>query len=115
MSKGPAFGAEDRFVPGDWNITCSMCGSKLKFGEAVRNWQGAWRHQHCDEPRHPQDFVQSLPVPEMAIPVVQIMGEGQINVCTFNGLSAIPGYALPGCSIPGRTMIDPLSPPTQLG
>jgi len=66
-----ARGPEDRFVPGDWNIYCSICDTKLKFGEAVRNWQGMWRHVKCNEERPPQDFVHSINSREMTIPVAQ--------------------------------------------
>jgi|SRR5580700_2847295 hypothetical protein len=110
-----ARGPYDYYRPGDWNIICSICGTKLKFGDAVQNWQGQWRHVRCNEERPPQDFVHSINSREMAIPVVQKMGEIDVQICTFNGISAIPGYALPGCSIPGRTIIDPLNPPTELG
>lgn len=106
---------EDYFAPGDWNILCSMCGQKMKFSEAVQNWQGQWRHPRCNEPRHPQDFVHSINSPEMTIPVSQKMGEIDVQICTFNGISGIVGYAIAGCSIVGRTVIDPLNPPSQLG
>lgn len=100
-------GPEDRFVPGDWNIECSMCGQKLKAGDAVRNWQGMWRHVRCNEPRHPQDFVHALDMKEMAVPFVQKTGDIDVQICTLNSRSAIPGYAIPGCAIPGRTFIEP--------
>jgi hypothetical protein len=38
-----------------------MCGRKMKSSEAVKNWQGMWRHQRCNEPRQTQDFVRALP------------------------------------------------------
>lgn len=107
MGSPPVRTADDQFVPGDWNINCSMCGLKMKAGDAVQNWQGTWRHIRCDEPRHPQDFVHSIGGPEMVIPFAQKLTEFDINICTFNGLSAIAGYAIAGCSIAGRTLIDP--------
>ncbi|MGI0134351.1 MAG: hypothetical protein ACREBW_05280 [Candidatus Micrarchaeaceae archaeon] len=55
--KGPA----DYLELGTWNIVCSMCGKKLKASDAVRNWQGMWRHPRCNEPRQPQDFVRGIP------------------------------------------------------
>lgn len=67
----PGQNAEDYWVPGTWNIICSICGTKLKFSEAVQNWQGMWRHPKCDEPRHPQDFVHAINSQEMAIPFPQ--------------------------------------------
>jgi len=110
MGSPPSRGPEDYFSAGDWNLYCSICGSKMKMSGAVRNWQGMWRHPWCNEPRPEQDFVHSINSREMAIPVAQKMGEIDVQICTFNGLSAIPGYALPGCSIPGRTLITPPFP-----
>lgn len=109
MGSPPVRTKEDKFVPGDWNIDCSMCGFKMKFGDAVMNWQGMWRHVRCNEPRHPQDFVHSTSSQEMTIPVAQKLSETDEKICTFNGISAIPGYAIPGCSIPGRTIIEPVT------
>lgn len=57
----PERGPADHFVLGDWNVTCSMCGRKLKASEAVKNWQGMYRHPKCNEPRNPQDFVRGVP------------------------------------------------------
>lgn len=116
MGSPPSRGPKDYFAPGDWNVICSICGTKGKMSQMVQNWQGAWRHPHCDEPRHPQDFVHSLNLQgEMAVPVVQKMGEADVQICTFNGRSAIVGYAMAGCAIVGRTFIDPLNPPITLG
>ena len=115
MGSRPGPGPQDYFKPGDWNIICSICGTKLKFGEAVQNWQGQWRHVRCNEPRPAQDFVHSINSPEMAIPVPQKMGEIDIQICTFNGRSGLAGYAAAGCAIIGRTTVDPLNPPTLLG
>lgn len=80
MGSPPARGAADYWSAGDWNIICSVCGTKLKFSQAVRNWQGMWRHPKCNEPRHPQDFVHARNAQEMAIPYPQYPGEIDINV-----------------------------------
>jgi hypothetical protein len=69
------------------------------------NWQGTWRHVRCNEPRPAQDFVHAIDQPEMQIPYSQKMAEFDIQICTMNGISAIPGYAIAGCSIPGRTIV----------
>src|ERR1700719_2467689 len=99
-------GEADYFSPGDWNIICSICGSKMKFSQAVQNWQGQYRHPHCNEPRHPQDFVQAIKSSEMAIPVPQNMGEIDILICTLNGTSAVSGLAVAGCMVAGNSNAD---------
>lgn len=103
---GPFRGPKDYFAPGDWNVICSMCGMKGKASEMVKNWQGAWRHPRCNEPRQPQDFVMPLPTREMAVPFSQPDNDTDLQICTLNGISAIPGVAIPGCSIPGNANWD---------
>lgn len=102
----PTRGPEDYFQPGDWNLICSMCGTKGKMSQMVQNWQGMWRHVRCNEPRHPQDFVHALNSQEMVVPVVQKMGEGDVLFCALNDISAVPGVALPGCMLPGNPNWD---------
>lgn len=99
--KGPA----DHLELGDWNATCSMCGAKAKASTLVKNWQGFYRHPWHNEPRHPQDFVRGVK-DHQTVPWAQPPSDIDIQICTFNGLSAIPGYAMPGCSIPGRSVIS---------
>ena len=99
-------GRADYYAPGDWNIACSMCGRKRKASMMVKNWQGMWRCPEHNEPRHPQDFVKAIP-DNMSVPFAQIETDIDIEICTFNGQSAIPGAAIPGCMIPGRSTWDP--------
>jgi len=106
MAKGRA----DFLRLGDWNAACSMCGRKRKASEMVKNWQGYWRCPEHNEPRQPQDFVKGeadIQTPPWTQPETDI----NIEICTYNGLSAIPGYAIPGCSIPGRTLLVLDDPP----
>jgi hypothetical protein len=109
-------GKADLLVVGDWNAACSICGRKRKASELVQNWQGFWRCPEHNEPRQPQDFVRGIPdiqTPPWAQPEEDI----NILVCGFNDLSAIPGFAIPGCSTPGRKNLLPVEfappiPPT---
>jgi len=100
-------GKADYFEKGDWNARCSMCGAKFKASQLVRNWQGKWRCPDCNEPRQPQDFVRG--VQDVQTPAwVQPDEDINLTVCTYNGCSAIPGWAVPGCMIPGRTAVQPV-------
>jgi hypothetical protein len=102
--KGPA----DFLELGDYNARCSMCGAKEKASKMVKNWQGLWRHPRCNEPRQPQDFVRGLQDIQTP-PWVQTDEDVNEMVCTLNGSSAVPGWAVPGCSIPGRRYTVPVS------
>jgi hypothetical protein len=100
-------GRADYLLVGDWNAVCSMCGRKRKASTMVKNWQGLWRCPEHNEPRQPQDFVrgvQDIETPPWAQPQTDI----DLQVCTYNGCSGIPGWAMPGCSVPGRTAIQPV-------
>jgi hypothetical protein len=101
-------GENDYYAPGDWNVACSMCGRKMKASQMVKNWQGMYRCVKCNEPRHPQDFVRAVQDVQ-TVPFSQHQLEDDIPLCTYNGQSAWPGYAIPGCSMPGRTQLNDMS------
>jgi hypothetical protein len=82
-----------------------MCGRKRKASTLERNWQGLYRCPEHNEPRQPQDFVRAIP--DIVTPSwVQDETDINIQICTFNGISAIPGLAIPGCSMPGNNVFD---------
>lgn len=94
-------GSADYLKLGDFNVRCSMCLKKLKASQAVKNWQGLWRCPEHNEPRHPQDFVRSIP-DNSSTPFVQNPAADFVEVCDYQGVSSIPGYAMPGCSLPNN-------------
>lgn len=102
---GFRLGRADYLEDGDWNAVCSMCGRKRKASTLVRNWQGMWRCEVHNEPRHSQDFVRGVPDVQTP-PWAQRPADHFVEVCTPNGRTALPGFAMPGCAIPG--LIDPL-------
>lgn len=104
----PAKGRADFWEPGDWNAACSMCGRKRKASQMIRNWQGLYRCPEHNEPRQPQDFVRGLQDVQ-TVPWAQPQTDIDVEICTVNGVSAIPGYAMPGCMIPGLSYIMPES------
>jgi len=50
-----------RFVPGQWNAVCDVCGQKWKSSSIKKRWDGLMVCPHDYEPRHPQDFLRSVP------------------------------------------------------
>lgn len=92
-----------RYKEGDWNATCSMCGGDFKASELIQHWQGMFRCRRCWEPRHPQDFVRAGR-PEKSVPWIQNPPDVDItDICTLEGRTAVPGYAIPICSLPSFT------------
>lgn len=98
-------GEADYLVLGDYNASCSMCGKKMKASQLVKNWQGFYRCPSHNEPRQPQDFVRGVS-DTMGVPWSQPSTDIDLAFCTLNGQSAIPGYGLPGCMIPGNSVFD---------
>lgn len=91
------------YKPGSWNVICDVCGVQYKAEELRRRWDGLMVCKHDFEVRHPQDFIRAVPdnqtVPWVRPESTDVFIE---HFCTVNGLTAIPGYARPGCAIPSR-------------
>lgn len=50
-----------RFLSGQWNAICDVCGQKYKSGQMKKRWDGLMVCPNDWEPRHPQDFLRSVP------------------------------------------------------
>ena len=47
------------YKAGEWNVTCDVCGKKIKAGEAKHRWDGFVVCPSDFEYRHEQDFVRA--------------------------------------------------------
>jgi hypothetical protein len=101
----PMRGKADYLEIGDFNAVCSMCGRKFKASNMVRNWQGLWRCPTHNEPRQTQDYVRGIK-DIITPPWTQPPISDDIQICTYNGLSAIAGVGIAGCMIAGRSTWD---------
>lgn len=100
-------GEADYLALGDWNTICFRCGSKFKASVMRKNWQGYWTCTRCWEPRHPQDFatgIKEVTTPPWTQPP-NADKFALASTCVPNDRTAVPGYAMPGCVIPG--FLDP--------
>jgi hypothetical protein len=110
-SQGGPGGQADHLALGDYNAVCSMCGRKRKASQMVKNWQGQYRCPWHNEIRQPQDFTRNIKDIQ-TVPWAQPEEILFVAVCDLYGISALPGYAIPGCSLPGNDAIPPTpSPP----
>jgi hypothetical protein len=100
LGSGPGF----RAVEGDWNAVCFQCGRTFKASEMRKHWKGYWVCTKHWEAREAQDFVRGIPDLQ-APPWVQPPATYGPYMCTPNGLSAVPDFAMPDCAVP-----DYLSP-----
>lgn len=98
---GFRLGRADYYEEGDWNAICSMCGRKRKASTLVKNWQGMWRCEIHNEPRHSQDFVRGVPDVQTP-PWAQRPADRFIAIgCTPVTQSALAGIGVSGCAKAG--------------
>ena len=52
------------YIPGDHWVICDRCGFKVRRHRCRKTWDNLLVCSECWEPRHPQDFVKSIPNPQ---------------------------------------------------
>jgi len=104
-------GRADYFAMGDHNAICYECGRKRKASTMVRHWTGYWVCPQHWEPRQPQDFVRNV-LDNQTPPWTQPPSDTFRLYCSFNGVTALPSYAIAGCAIAGY--ISPMFDPSHL-
>ena len=94
------------YKEGSWNLSCDWCGEKIKASDARKTWDGFYVCPEHWEPRQPLDFLKGIK-DNQNVPFSRPQPPDNFitQLCTINGLSAVPNLAVPGCSIPGRTVI----------
>jgi hypothetical protein len=96
----------DFYKSGNWNFFCDLCGRKQKSARAMFTWNGLYVCKHHKEIRNPQDFLRGVKddqtVPWSRPEATDIF----LPVCTPQSNSAIPGYAVPGCSLSGNDSVQ---------
>ena len=97
--------SKNRYVSGQWNVICDVCGKKIKAGEAKHRWDGFIVCPSDFEQRHSQDFVRArqdkISVP-FTRPIPTLIFTDNNPQCTLEGQQAIPSWAIPGCMVPGK-------------
>jgi hypothetical protein len=51
----------NKFKKGDWNALCPVCGFQFKASQLRKRWDGVMVCRKDWEPRHPQDFLKTIP------------------------------------------------------
>lgn len=87
---------------GDWNAICDVCGFKFKASQMRKRWDGLMVCRADYEVRHPQELRRAI-TENISVPWSRPQQQPVfIAVCTVEGLSAVAGRAMAGCSIAGR-------------
>jgi len=94
---------QNMYSHGNWNTTCDVCGRKYKSSDLRKRWDNLMVCAYDYEERQPQDFVRAS-VDKMAVPWSRPEPSDTfiVTMCTPETTSSIPGYAQPGCAIPGQ-------------
>lgn len=86
-----------------WAAICDRCGFEYKSYELRKEWQGLMTCHTCWEPRHPQDFVRSIP-DKTAVPWTRPESTDRfISLCYIEDRSGYAGFGTAGCMIAGNT------------
>ncbi len=105
----------NQYKPGDWNLICDVCGTKIKASESKRRWDGLIVCKRDFEFRHPMDFIKArtdkISVPfSRSEPVDQFVTINYIDTGNNDYIpnedlrSAIAGVAIAGLAISGKTV-----------
>lgn len=89
------------FKSGTWNVVCQVCGRRYKSDAIRKRWDGLLVCDEDYEERNILDFLR-IRAEKQNVPFQQNEPADQfVQQCDIFTASAIPYYALPGCSIPG--------------
>jgi len=89
------------YKAGSWNAICDVCGVQYKADQLKKRWDGVMVCNKDYETRHPQTLLK-VRNETNNVPYVRRMDDVYINApfCSLAARVSIPGYALPGCSVP---------------
>jgi hypothetical protein len=92
-----------RYVPGQWNVHCDVCGFKFKSGQIRKRWDGLMVCSADWETDHPQKYIKVNETSQIVPYVRKESSDYQfINVCTLYGISGYAGLATAGCAQAGN-------------
>jgi hypothetical protein len=96
--------AANRFVDGQWNAICDVCGFKKKSGDVRKRWDGLMVCKKDWETRHPQDLIRMKPE-RVAPPWVRPEAPDEyVPVCTIITSSGFAGLGAAGCMQAGKSV-----------
>ena len=100
------------YVPKDYWMICQRTGIKTRRSQMRKEWTGLWVRKTAWEPRHPQDFIKSIPDNQSVTPsfpdVQQTVGETTLyaNVEAWDRRVLIPTASLSDKDVIGIQVND---------
>lgn len=108
------------FKSGDWNITCDVCGKKIKASESKHRWDGFIVCSDDFETRHSLDFIRTRS-DKILVPFTRPRGEDifvstpwadnspdyewdmwAAEYCSIDEQTAVAGVGVAGCMRPNK-------------
>lgn len=96
----------DFYASGQFNFFCDLCGRKQKSARAMFTWNGLYVCKHHKEIRNPQDFLRGVKDDQTTPWSRPEAADTFLPFCDPQFNSAIPGYAVPGCSQSGNDSVQ---------
>jgi hypothetical protein len=84
------------YADGQWNVTCDLCGKKVKSSGVMKTWDNQYVCRHHKEERNPQDFLrgirdnQSVPFSRPVPPLQFVTSSWQLLQLNGGGLLQQP-------------------------
>lgn len=93
---------QTRFIPGEWNVCCDVCGFRFKASQIRKRWDGLMVCSKDFEYDHPQKYLR-VPEETQTVPFVREENDSQPYVCYLWGVSGYAGLAEAGCAKANNT------------
>lgn len=94
--------AANRFIDGQWNAICDVCGFKKKSIDLRKRWDGLMVCRQDWEQRHPQELLRVKPE-KITPPWVRPESTDEFTlVCTIVTSSGYTGLGTAGCMQAGN-------------
>lgn len=95
---------EWRFVSGDWNVVCDVCGFKTKASRIKKRWDNLMVCPDDFEERHIQDFLRVKP-DKITVPFIRKPEDVFLpEVCSIVTRHSYAGLGTADCMAAGYTM-----------
>jgi hypothetical protein len=85
-----------KYRVGTWSVICDVCGFRFQNTEVKKRWDGLIVCNKDFETKHPQLTIR-VPKEDTSVPFVREPNDVFIEVCTIEGKTSIPGFAVAGC------------------
>jgi hypothetical protein len=96
-----------KYISGDYNIICDVCGVKIKASKSKKRWDGAIVCPYDYEERHIQDFIRVRP-DKITVPFIRNPEDTFITgTCSIPSRHPYADYGTADCMEAGYALYTP--------